>query len=969
MKNRCLFAILFFLLMPAIVHAGIIIEPSNPTISDNVKVTVSGLHNNPCFEISSSSNIVGNSIEISVHIVEKGDICAQVITPWSVTKELGPLAMGGYEVTANIIGGVRCSSGCIEKASFSSIKKNSGPSVTFNGVADVPNPPLGSYGIVNRPIHIFWDENEGKDFGLIDGSLISIKAPPGIKFCKANNTTISVVSGALTISSIDGLTENRITNDMKSMVSISPFLVNNDTHIKFIVENVSTAGLLKVGGSTADDVICMMPTDASIMNMVESKGLPLEVNVNGGHISASRVSFNDSINLLLRPNLLTAKEFSSTELDVMFKSEVGALKTSQFRIGNSIDRSSGVEPIDVELDVNDLRKAKLTMPNSFTMDFDKTPSVWISGTSTEANAVSHRYDSVHASAEVRNSTTKPKLIRKAASDSVLETISLNKETVKAFNDNSGGNKLIARITSVPGQPLALKIVAKSDPRIEAPLDLDNVSIKVSNVSPELMCEDTVKDDNDELNKDVVYIQGLYNDGDIDVIFVMGNHPTIDDGSGNMAFDNSGDRDGLSALVEPAKPILNGERKMVRLLVSPDGFCGRSVFADFIIDKDLHGIGKFVSSRAVAKEGNVAEEDVTTGRVETLGSRSSDIELVADPDENKHQVVGIRFPNIKIPHGSIIEDAYIQFISDEKQEGPVTITLRGEANDNAELFMENFSNISGRQMTNASVNWSPGGWGRGDSGERQKTPNLVSIIQEIVDMPGWRFGNAMAFIISSRNSPNHRTAENGANNGPVLTIMFRKTKDKFFSGPAVAKEGNVAEEDLSTGGVETLGSRSSDIELTTDSDENKEQVVGLRFPNIEISQGALIKDAYIQFVSDENQNGPVTITLHGEANDNADQFQETSGNVSSRQGTKASVNWNPGAWSTGDSSDAQKTPSLASIVQEIVDIPGWKSGNAMTFIVSSKDLLNHRTAENSDTNGPVLFIELESESPRENFGDK
>lgn len=113
--------LIFFLAMPVLGHASIIIEPPRPTSEDYVLITVSGEYSNPCFEIFSSHEINGNTITISVQIVPIGEVCIQVITPWSVTEEIGQLPPGGYEVTA-IIDTPCCFPCnpplCIEEASF-----------------------------------------------------------------------------------------------------------------------------------------------------------------------------------------------------------------------------------------------------------------------------------------------------------------------------------------------------------------------------------------------------------------------------------------------------------------------------------------------------------------------------------------------------------------------------------------------------------------------------------------------------------------------------------------------------------------------------------------------------------------------------------------------------------------------------------------------------------------------------------
>lgn len=63
----------------------------------------------------------------------------------------------------------------------------------------------------------------------------------------------------------------------------------------------------------------------------------------------------------------------------------------------------------------------------------------------------------------------------------------------------------------------------------------------------------------------------------------------------------------------------------------------------------------------------------------------------------------------------------------------TLTIRGQLSPNPGTFTLDSGNISSRPTTSTSVMWSPVTWGTiGKAGEDQKTPNIASDIQEIVD---------------------------------------------------------------------------------------------------------------------------------------------------------------------------------------------------------------------------------------------
>ncbi|MBN1675324.1 MAG: right-handed parallel beta-helix repeat-containing protein [Kiritimatiellae bacterium] len=137
----------------------------------------------------------------------------------------------------------------------------------------------------------------------------------------------------------------------------------------------------------------------------------------------------------------------------------------------------------------------------------------------------------------------------------------------------------------------------------------------------------------------------------------------------------------------------------------------------------------------------------------------------------------------------------------------------------------------------------------------------------------------------------------------------------------------AEEALDTGAVTTS---SSDLEL---GEEAADQLVGLRFARLAIPRGAVIEEARVQFTIDETGSEPAALVIDGEAGDNAAAFARQARNLSNRGRTRAYARWEPAAWTTpGTAGNAQRTPDLAAIVQEIVDRPGWQRGNALVLLI-------------------------------------
>jgi PEP-CTERM motif-containing protein len=155
----------------------------------------------------------------------------------------------------------------------------------------------------------------------------------------------------------------------------------------------------------------------------------------------------------------------------------------------------------------------------------------------------------------------------------------------------------------------------------------------------------------------------------------------------------------------------------------------------------------------------------------------------------------------------------------------------------------------------------------------------------------------------------------------------------------------AEEELEPAVLGTVDLDSTDIELHSDGPPNDRQWVGLRFTDLGIPQGATITSATVQFMVDETDaENPTNVDVLGELAANSAQYTTTAFNISSRAKTAAIVDWdniplwNNPAGDTGDcdggcdAGPAQRTPNLATIVQEIVNQPTWASGNALSILI-------------------------------------
>ncbi|MEL7534128.1 MAG: SdiA-regulated domain-containing protein, partial [Bacteroidota bacterium] len=148
----------------------------------------------------------------------------------------------------------------------------------------------------------------------------------------------------------------------------------------------------------------------------------------------------------------------------------------------------------------------------------------------------------------------------------------------------------------------------------------------------------------------------------------------------------------------------------------------------------------------------AEEYISNGAMDLT---STDLEL--GQETGNLQYVGLRFPGVALPIGSVIINAYVEFTVDEITNAGTSVNIWAEDIGNAPTFTLGNSNISNRTLTTASQAWVPPIWNVvGQSGPNQQTPNLNTVLQEVISRNDWATGQALVIIIEGLNG--RRTAE-------------------------------------------------------------------------------------------------------------------------------------------------------------------------------------------------------------------
>lgn len=104
--------------------------------------------------------------------------------------------------------------------------------------------------------------------------------------------------------------------------------------------------------------------------------------------------------------------------------------------------------------------------------------------------------------------------------------------------------------------------------------------------------------------------------------------------------------------------------------------------------------------------------------------------------------------------------------------------------------------------------------------------------------------------------------------------------------------------------------------------------GLRFLNVTIPPGSTINTAVIQLNVVDTSNDDPNFDIYGNDVDDATTFLAVNGDISGRARTTAKTTWT----ATGVGAGFVASPSIVTVIQEIVDRAGWASGNDIAIIL-------------------------------------
>ncbi|NNC95168.1 MAG: DUF2341 domain-containing protein [Chitinophagales bacterium] len=183
----------------------------------------------------------------------------------------------------------------------------------------------------------------------------------------------------------------------------------------------------------------------------------------------------------------------------------------------------------------------------------------------------------------------------------------------------------------------------------------------------------------------------------------------------------------------------------------------------------------------------------------------------------------------------------------------------------------------------------------------------------------------------------------------------------FYNQQVKDGNNDSEENLNNGDTQVNG---LDLDLGYESG-TEPRLVGIRFQDLKIPQGATIVKAYVKFVSTTTLATSVELTIAAEDVNNSAVFVAGSAtfDLSSRAKTAERTNWTPPSF-TAD--QTYYTPDISNVIQEVTDRGGWAAGNSLSVLIEGGlDKRQVYTYNNDPNKAPSLYVEY-YEAPMSEF---
>jgi predicted amidohydrolase len=289
---------------------------------------------------------------------------------------------------------------------------------------------------------------------------------------------------------------------------------------------------------------------------------------------------------------------------------------------------------------------------------------------------------------------------------------------------------------------------------------------------------------------------------------------------------------------------------------------------------------------------------------------------------------LRFDNIMIPKDTVIGTAYLLLTSNGNQANNFTATIYGEASATPAAFTS-YADYAARSFTSATVSWELDAW---TTEVVYQSPDIKTIIQEIVNLAGWKVGCSICLYLKNPNdadakSRSHMAYNRGANVAAKLVIVpgdWTPPAPPEYEYDTTRSIGVVADDCTMVYGSSVSFDFTGPKFLVGANSGSKNS--GLIFRNIQVPAEATITSAEMLWCSTENSYSTgCNMFIAAETVTNSSVFS-TYEDFWGRSVTETGL-----GYTNLPSIEQDKwlvITGLAPLLQQVIDLPTWELGKAI-----------------------------------------
>ena len=336
----------------------------------------------------------------------------------------------------------------------------------------------------------------------------------------------------------------------------------------------------------------------------------------------------------------------------------------------------------------------------------------------------------------------------------------------------------------------------------------------------------------------------------------------------------------------------------------------------------------------------------------------------------HGVVAVRFENVGIPQGAIINNATVLFAGDQVSlDAGADYEIYAEISPSAAPFEVTIKNLSDR-ISGTPITWNAAIWGAETATTDYEvqapgvfeTPNIAAVVQQVVDQGdgtisdplGWCGGNDLVLLFKKTGTSGRPfiSHDKSGDFSPKLRVDFDANIPIGKSGCYANKISKQVLDDEHDSESGEGGSNSSDLDFYKDTyyRENNDSIA-MSFEDVGIPQGAQISSATLNFVSRSTSNGAAATMIYA-VNSEAPPVDSSVHSLPALSFTTG-VPWAIESWDYGV---PYKSVDISAIVSSVVSLPGWDETGDFTFKLEGSS--GTRTAysfDGSRSRSPTLEI--------------